>query len=152
METARRRPIGVTILAVLAGSVAVLAGLHFLQAVGVLPYVVGPVSVRDFNLWYTLMWGLTVWVWAWVVRMLWRVDPWGWLVLMVFAAFGFGLLGFMDDVNALSVPMALVDDLTLGGLVSSLECRDPTGFVLYPYGEQPLIGFQFTCMVIRGDS
>jgi hypothetical protein len=112
METARRRPIGVTILAVLAGSVAVLAGLHFLQAVGVLPYVVGPVSVRDFNLWYTLMWGLTVWVWAWVVRMLWRVDPWGWLVLLVFAAFNL----LFDFVALLGT--TTVSDLSLSFLLN----------------------------------
>ena len=112
METARRRPIGVTILAVLAGSVAVLAGLHFLQAVGVLPYVVGPVSVRDFNLWYTLMWGLTVWVWVWVVRMLWRVDPWGWLVLMVFAAFNL----LFDFVALLGT--TTVSDLSLSFLLN----------------------------------
>jgi hypothetical protein len=112
METARRRPIGVTILAVLAGSVAVLAGLHFLQAVGVLPYVVGPASVRDFNLWYTLMWGLTVWAWAWVVRMLWRVDPWAWLVLMVFAAFNL----LFDFVALLGT--TTVSDLSLSFLLN----------------------------------
>ena len=112
METARRRPIGVTILAVLAGSVAVLAGLHFLQAVGVLPYVVGPVSVRDFNLWYTLMWGLTVWAWAWVVRMLWRVDPWAWLVLMVFASFNL----LFDFVALLGT--TTVSDLSLSFLLN----------------------------------
>jgi hypothetical protein len=112
METARRRPVGVTILAVLAGIVAVLAGLHFLQAVGVLPYVVGPVSVRDFNLWYTLMWGLTVWVWVWVVRMLWRVDPWGWLVLMVFAAFNL----LFDFVALLGT--TTVSDLSLSFLLN----------------------------------
>ena len=112
MDTARRRPIGVTILAVLAGSVAVLAGLHLLQAVGVLPYVVGPVSVRDFNLWYTLMWGLTVWAWAWVVRMLWRVDPWGWLVLMVFASFNL----LFDFVALLGT--TTVSDLSLSFLLN----------------------------------
>jgi hypothetical protein len=62
------------------------------------------------------------------------------------------LLAFMDDVNALSIPMALLEDTTLGGLVADLSVRDPTGFVLYPYGEQSLVGFQFTCVVIRGDS
>ena len=91
---------------------AVLAGLHFLQAVGVLPYVVGPVSVRDFNLWYTLMWGLTVWAWAWVVRMLWRVDPWGWLVLMVFAAFN-----LLFDFVAL-IGTTTVSDLSLSFLLN----------------------------------
>ena len=111
METARRRPIGVTILAVLAGSNAVLAVLHLLQAVGVLPYVVGPVSIRDFNLWYTVMWGLTVWVWAWAVRMLWRVDPMAWLFLVVIAAFNLlfdfvALLG-TDTVSDLSLSFLL---------------------------------------------
>ena len=112
METARRRPIGVTILAVLAGSVAVLAGLHFLQAVGVLPYVVGPVSVRDFNLWYTLMWGLTVWVWAYVTRLLWKVDPWAWMFLVVVAAFNL----VFDFVALLGT--TTVSDLSLSFLLN----------------------------------
>ena len=112
MGTARRRPIGVTILAVLAGSVAVLAGLHFLQAVGVLPYVVGPVSVRDFNLWYTLMWGLTVWVWAYVTRLLWRVDPWAWMFLVVIAAFN-----LLFDFVAL-IGTTTVSDLSLSFLLN----------------------------------
>jgi hypothetical protein len=111
MATARRRPIGVTLLAVLAGSVAVLAGLHLLQAIGILPYVVGPVSIRDFNLWYTLMWGLTVWVWAWAVRMLWRVDPMAWLFLVLIASFNLlfdfvALLG-TDTVSDLSLSFLL---------------------------------------------
>ena len=62
------------------------------------------------------------------------------------------LLGFMDDVNALSVAMALLDDPTLNGLASDLDVTDPTGYVSYPFGDQSLIGFQFTCKVIRADS
>jgi hypothetical protein len=112
METARRRPIGVTILAVLAGIVAVLAVLHLLQAVGVLPYVVGPASVRDFNLWYTLMWALTVWVWAYVARLLWRVDPWAWMFLVVVA--GFNLL--FDFIALLGTTTA--SDLSLSFLLN----------------------------------
>jgi hypothetical protein len=113
METVRRRPIGVTLLAVLAGIVAVLAGLHFLQAVGVLPYVVGPVSVRDFNLWYTLMWGLTLWVWVWLVRMLWRVEPGAWIFLVVVASFN-----LMLDFVAL-IGMTTVSDLSLSFLLNA---------------------------------
>jgi hypothetical protein len=112
METARRRPIGVTILAVLAGSNAVLAVLHLLQAVGVLPYVVGPVSIRDFNLWYTLMWGLTVWVWAYVTRLLWKVDPWAWMFLVVIAAFNL----VFDFVALLGT--TTVSDLSLSFLLN----------------------------------
>ena len=112
METTRRRPIGVTILAVLAGSNAVLAVLHLLQAVGVLPYVVGPVAIRDFNLWYTLMWALTVWVWAYVTRLLWRVDPWAWMFLVVIAAFNL----VFDFVALLGT--TTVSDLSLSFLLN----------------------------------
>jgi len=41
-----RRPIGVTVLAIFSGFVAVLSGFHMLQALGIFPYVFGPVSVR----------------------------------------------------------------------------------------------------------
>ena len=62
------------------------------------------------------------------------------------------LLAFMDDYNALSVPMALLADPTLGGLASSLDIIDPTGFVVYPFGSESLVGFQFTARVIRAES
>lgn len=62
------------------------------------------------------------------------------------------LNALLDDVDPLSVPLALEDDITLGGLASSLECIDPTGLVLYPYGQEVLPGRQFTCRVIRADS
>lgn len=63
------------------------------------------------------------------------------------------LLGFMDDVNPLSLALALTDDKTLGGLANTLDCVDPTGYTLYPYGAgETLLGFQFTCRVLRGNS
>ena len=31
-------------------------------------------------------------------------------------------------------PLALLDDTTLGGLATSLDCIDPTGYVTYPFG------------------
>ena len=46
------------------------------------------------------------------------------------------LLNMMDDINAFSVPMALVDDPTLGGLASTLDVIDATGYVPYPFGEE----------------
>lgn len=62
------------------------------------------------------------------------------------------LLNMMDDVNALSVPMALLDEPTLGGLASDLDVRDVTGLVPYGLGEDAPIGFQFTAVVIRAES
>lgn len=62
------------------------------------------------------------------------------------------LLAFMDDVNELSIALALLEDTTLGGIAVSLDCVDPTGYVLYPSGTEEYLGFQFTCKVIRADS
>jgi len=85
---AKKRPFGVTLLAILAGVAAVLAAIHCLQALGILPYnLTGAVQVRSTNLWNAFMWGLLVWVYVWLVQMLWRVDPQAWLFLAVITVF-----------------------------------------------------------------
>jgi hypothetical protein len=86
-QQTKQRPFVITILAILAGIAAVFAAVHFLQALGILPYFFGAFKFRDFNLWYALMWGLMVWVWVWLVRMLWNVDRQAWLFLAVIAVF-----------------------------------------------------------------
>jgi hypothetical protein len=86
-ERSKQRPIGVTILAILAGIAAVLAAIQALQFLGILPFVIGPVVIRTFSLWYALMWGLMVWIYAWLVQMLWRVDPQAWMFLVFITVF-----------------------------------------------------------------
>jgi len=86
-----QRPIGVTILAVLAGVVAVLAAIHALQFLGIIPFFIGPVVLRTFNFWYALMWGLMVWVYIWLVQMLWRVEPAAWMFLVIITLFNLTL-------------------------------------------------------------
>ena len=81
------RPIGVTVLAILAGVAAVLAALHALQALGIFPYLIGPFTVHSFSFWSFLMWALMVWVWVWLVQMLWRVDKQAWLFMGVITVF-----------------------------------------------------------------
>ena len=83
----KSRPFGVTVLAILAGIAAVLAGVHALQAIGIFPYMIGPFSVHAFSFWSFLMWALMVWVWVWVCQMLWRVDKQAWLFLAVITVF-----------------------------------------------------------------
>ena len=83
----KKRPFGVTLLAILAGLAAVLAGVHALQALGIFPYMIGPFSVHAFNFWSFLMWALLVWVYVWLVQMLWRVDKQAWLFLAVITVF-----------------------------------------------------------------
>ena len=81
MET-KKRPFGATVLAILAGIAAVLAVVHFLQAIGIFPYIIGPFMARGFSLWNAIMW-----VWVWLVKMLWDVDPQAWLFLAVITVF-----------------------------------------------------------------
>jgi hypothetical protein len=83
----RHRPIVVTILAIGAGILAVLSAVHLLQALGIIPYVIGRLEIRAFSLFYAIMWGLMVWVWAWLVQMLWKVEPQAWIFLVVVSMF-----------------------------------------------------------------
>ena len=83
----KSRPFGVTLLAILAGLAAVLAGIHALQSLGILPFFIGQFSVHAFNFWSFLMWALMVWVYVWLVQMLWRVDKQAWLFLAVITVF-----------------------------------------------------------------
>ena len=99
------RPLGVTILAALASVALVLSIVHLLQAIGILPYFIGPISIRDFNLWYVLLWGLMIWVWLWVVRALVVMDPSAWLFLLIVS--GFNLM--FDFFTMISTPTTNTD-------------------------------------------
>ena len=82
-----KRPFGVTVLAVLAGAAAFMAGVHTLQSLGILPFAIGPFEFRAFSFFNAMMWGLMVWVRVWLVQMLWKMDPGAWLFLVVIATF-----------------------------------------------------------------
>jgi hypothetical protein len=84
---ARHRPFTVTILAIFAGLLAVLSVVHLLQALAIIPYVIGRLEIRAFSFFSAVMWGLMVWIWAWLVQMLWKVDPQAWIFLVVVAMF-----------------------------------------------------------------
>ena len=85
----KERPIGVTILAILAGIAAVLAAIHALQFLGILPFFIGSsgYKVHAFSFWYALMYGLLVWVYIWLAQMLWRVVRQAWLFLVMITMF-----------------------------------------------------------------
>lgn len=89
LSQAKERPVGVTILAILAGIAAVFAAVHALQFLGIIPFVLGPTgyTVRYFSFWYALMYGLLVWVYIWLTRMLWRVQPDAWMFLVIVTMF-----------------------------------------------------------------
>jgi hypothetical protein len=108
----KKRPFGVTVLAILAGVAALLSGIHALQALGILPYFIGKFSVHAFSFWSFLMWALMVWVWVWVTKMLWQVDKEAWLFLAVITVFKLILdftvmLGAATDWSDVSISFIL---------------------------------------------
>lgn len=111
----KHRPFPVTILAILAGIAAVLAVFHFLQALGIIPYFVGPVQFRNFNLWYVIVWALMIWVWVWVFRMLWNVEAQGWLFLVIISIFN-----LIFDFVAMLGATTSFSDVSLSLLVNAV--------------------------------
>ncbi|WP_406656669.1 hypothetical protein V7O62_12525 [Methanolobus sp. ZRKC2] len=108
------RPIGVTILAILAGLLCLINIIITLRFLGFFPFI-GPVDVRIFNLWYALLYGLLAYIWFWVAKMLWEVDPQGWMFLLFVSilslSFDFVVLitgGSWYDVNASIILSALI--------------------------------------------
>jgi hypothetical protein len=103
----RDRPLGVWILTVLAGLQFVLAIAHFLQALGILPYVVGEAKSGD-SLWYAIVWAFLIWVWAWVTRALYTLNPQGWLLVLLASGFA----AIFNFINMAAATQA-TPDLTL---------------------------------------
>lgn len=111
----KKRQFGITVLAILAGLAAILAGVHALQSLGILSFVLGPFTIHASNFWSFLMWAMMVWVWVWLVKMLWNVEKEAWLFLAVISAFNLILdftvmlgAGEWSDVNVSFIVNALI--------------------------------------------
>jgi len=109
------RPVGVTILAGAAALALALAVVHFLQALGLLPYFIGSLAVRSFDIWYALTWLLMIWVWSWVVRALWVVDPQAWLFLIIVSGFN-----LMIDFTTLLFSAPATNDVAASFVLNGL--------------------------------
>ena len=116
VSQAKERPIGVTILAILAGIAAVLAAIHALQFLGIIPFFIGPAvyKVHYFSFWYALMYALLVWVYIWLTTMLWRVEPQAWMFLVVITMF-YLILDFFTLIGA-----STWDDVAVSVIVNAV--------------------------------
>ena len=110
------RPIGVTILAVLSGILAVLAILATLNWLGFIPWFGPGPAIRTFNLWFALLYGLTAWVYIWLTRMLWNMDKSAWLFLAVITVFNLTIA----FVTIISSNMPTADLTTASAIINSL--------------------------------
>lgn len=84
---AKERPVGVTILAFLAILGAINAFIYTLQMLHLLPTYLGPIAFYQFSLIGAFFWGLLFFIWLAVFRMLWEVQPQGWMFMVLIAGF-----------------------------------------------------------------
>jgi len=114
---AKHRPIGVTILAVVAGFMAVWAFLLTLRWLGLVPWFGPGPAIRVFSLWYALLYGLLAWVYIWLTKMLWEVDPSAWLFLAVITVFNLVLNFITLIINEFGNTDTLVVSIVINALV-----------------------------------
>lgn len=113
----KKRPFGVTLLALLAGLAFVVALIHTLQMLHLFP-ISGPFGEAHFftfDLLGALLWGVMAAIYLWVFRMLWNLDPQGWLFVVVIAVLNL-ILAFMSIFGS-STWQSMLPSLVVNGLV-----------------------------------
>jgi hypothetical protein len=104
------RPLGVTVLAILAGLAAVASVVHAFQFAGLLPFSLGRVQFFGASFLAAGMWGVIAFIWAWVAARLWSVDPRGWVFVLVLSFFNLvlGLLAVFGHSDWRAMAPALL--------------------------------------------
>ena len=115
----KKRPFGVTLMAILAGFAAVMAVIHTLQMLHLFPITI-PILGADvrfftFDLLGAILWGLLAAIWIWVTRMLWNVNPQGWLFAAALSTLNL-IFAFVSLLGVTPVE-ALLPDFFINGLV-----------------------------------
>jgi hypothetical protein len=100
------RPIGITIIAILAGIATIIAAIHTLQYLHILPFFIGQMAFFGFDLWGALLWGLMTVIYAWVVMQLWNVNPQGWMFLVLISALNI-ILDVLSIIGATTLSAVL---------------------------------------------
>jgi hypothetical protein len=111
----RHRPFGITVLAILAAIAGLVAATHTLQYLHLMPVWLGGVAFWGFDLWGALLWGIATVLYAWIVSMLWTVQPAGWLYLVLIS--GWNLIMVVLSVFGQSSISAFAPTIVINGLV-----------------------------------
>lgn len=114
---AKHRPFGITLLAILALVAVVVAIWRALQALGVAPITIGTMSffVPEASWINAILWGLLALIYLWVFRMLWQVNPQGWLFVTVISIWNL-TLAVIDILGGSSFD-AMLPVLVVSGLI-----------------------------------
>lgn len=128
------RPIGVTILAVLAILGAINALVYTLQMLHLLPTYIGPVAFWQFSLIGAALWGFLVLIWLSVAAMLLQLHPQGWS-FMVFLAILNLVFGFLSILGGSSwESMSTIIIISAAVLIYCLLPGTKQAFGLPPQG------------------
>ncbi|MCB0198537.1 MAG: hypothetical protein H6649_14670 [Caldilineae bacterium] len=111
-----KRPIGVTIIAILAALAGVLAAVVALQWLGFFPWLGPGPNVRTFNLWYALLYGLLAYIYIWVFQMLWSLNEAGWIFVAVISIFDI-ILALVSMLGAGYVPTVVTAKFVIDVLI-----------------------------------
>ena len=111
----KSRPIGVTVLAVLAALAAISAIVTTLQMLGFLRPGGWLFDFFGISILGAIMWGLLAAIYIWLVKMLWHVDPRGWLFLVLLSALN--LIMAVVSILGKSTWQAMMPAIVLNGLV-----------------------------------
>jgi hypothetical protein len=100
------------VLSALAG---LMAAIHTLQYLHLLPFSLGPMSFFTFDLLGAVMWGISAAIWAWVTVNLWNLRPQGLQFVTILA----GLNLILDGISVLgnSSLSAMLPSILFSGII-----------------------------------
>ena len=113
----KKRPFGVTILAILAGIAAFIAIIHTLQMLHLFP-ISGPFGIFrffTFDLFGAILWGILALIYLWVMNKLWNLDPQGWLFVAALSALNL-ILAVLSIIGQSSL-QAMLPSIVVNGLI-----------------------------------
>ena len=112
----KRRPFGITILAMLIGLGALVAIYHMLQFLRVIPFTLGTVSFYAYDLLGAILWGVDAAILIWVASSLWNLGMEGRLFVLVIATLNL-ILAFISILGGSSLtamaPAILINTIIL---------------------------------------
>jgi predicted flap endonuclease-1-like 5' DNA nuclease len=113
----KKRPFGVTLLAILAGIAGVIAIIHTLQMLHLFPIrgPFGQFAFYTFDFLGALLWGVLALIYIWITRMLWNLDPQGWLFVAALATLN--LILAVISILGQSTWQAMLPSILVNGLI-----------------------------------
>jgi len=100
MQAERHRPLGITILAILAGVAFLVNAFVTLLFLGAAPVaLLGGTGFFGEALLGAMLWGIMALIWGWVAAGLWTLNPQAWLFVVVLSILNL-ILAFVSMLGA----------------------------------------------------